>query len=171
LYRGVGRTPICAVDKSLPWQGKPCPIAAEFFSTTADAYVVLGDIGEEPDADWTADGRPLTVAHAQQRLARQLCADACELAPEDFRSLARAVREIQLREVRECVERVMGRMTRQPSTFIISGSGEFLGREAVERSVGEGQVIGLAQKIGAQASKTAPAHAIAVLTAEFFGGQ
>jgi (4-(4-[2-(gamma-L-glutamylamino)ethyl]phenoxymethyl)furan-2-yl)methanamine synthase len=169
LYRGVGRTPICAVAKELPWQGKPCPIAAEFFSTTADAYVLLGDIIEEPDADWTADGRPLTIAHAQQRLARQLCADAGELMPDEFQLIARAVREMQLCELRECVERVVGRMAERPSTFIISGSGELLAREAFERSRGECQVIGLAEKMGVQANKTAPAHAIAVLATEFFG--
>jgi hypothetical protein len=60
-------------------------------------------------------------------------------------------------------------MTERPSTFIVSGSGQFLGREAIESFRVAEQVTCLAEKLGVQASKTAPSHAIAVLAAEFFG--
>ena len=49
VYRGVGRTPICAVTNTLPWRGETCPIAAEVFATTADAYVLTGELDEEPE--------------------------------------------------------------------------------------------------------------------------
>ena len=71
-----GELPICAVTRSLPWRGQLCPVAAEVFSTTADAYLLLAEISEDPTANWTADGRPLTMECARQRLARQICADA-----------------------------------------------------------------------------------------------
>src|SRR5262249_36556925 len=59
VYTGVSRTPICAVSHTLPWRGRQCSMASELFATTADAYVLLGDLQEQCDATWTADGRPL----------------------------------------------------------------------------------------------------------------
>src|SRR4051794_40357824 len=82
LYRGVGRTPICALVDTLPLRGEQCPIAAEVFATTADAYVMHGEISEDECAEWTANGRPLIKKFARQRLARQLCTDADDLTPE-----------------------------------------------------------------------------------------
>lgn len=169
LYRGVGRTPICALVNSLPWRGRSCPIAAEFFATTADAYVLLGDIQADPRADWTADGRPLTVDCARQRLARQLCADAAEIAAGEFEQIASAVRSAQLAELQGCIERANGRMEVRPSTYVLSGSGEFLALEALERSTGPNQVVSLATEIGPDASKTAPSLAIALLAGEIMG--
>jgi (4-(4-[2-(gamma-L-glutamylamino)ethyl]phenoxymethyl)furan-2-yl)methanamine synthase len=88
VYSGVGRTPICAVINALPWRGSFCPVAAEVFSTTADACLLLGKTGEERQANWTADGRPLVVEYARQRLARQLCADAADFKDDDFNRMA-----------------------------------------------------------------------------------
>lgn len=169
VYRGVGRTPICAVTGMLPWRGELCPIAAEVFATTADAYVLVGELSEDPHAGWTADGRPLTKERARQRLARQLCADAADLSPVDFERIAEWVRDAQLRELERAIDSVATRMPEPPTTCVLSGSGEFLARAAVKRLSSACRVISLAAKIGSLASHCAPAHAIAVLAAE--GGQ
>ena len=78
VYTGVGRTPICAITRSLPWRGQLCPVAAELFATAADAYVILDCIPEQTDATTTADGRPLIKEFARARLARMICADSSE---------------------------------------------------------------------------------------------
>ncbi len=166
LYRGVGRTPICAVVRSLPWRGTPCSIAAEVFSTTADAYVLTGDLREDPQADWTADGLPLTKERSQQRLARQLCADASELGPEDFEKIAATVRNSQYDELAHVVQAVAERMPKSPSVCIVSGTGEFLAEAVTKRELAECRFVSLAREIGLLASRCAPAHAIAVLAAE-----
>lgn len=166
LYRGVGRTPICAVVASLPLGDANCPIAAEVFATTADAYVLLGDVNQDPHADWTADGRPLTKEYARQRLARQLCADAAEIAPENFERMAKAVRIAQCGELTRGIETLSGRMPQPPSTCVLSGSGEFLARAAAERTLSGCRNVSVAEKIGLQASRCAPSHAIAVLASE-----
>ena len=106
VYSGVGRTPVCALVDALPWRGGTCPVAAEVFATTADAYVLLGEVPEDPSASWTADGRPLTLECARQRLARQLCEDADEVLPEDFCRMAMAVREAQERRLSAAVAAV-----------------------------------------------------------------
>ena len=62
VYTGVSRTPVCAVLGE--------SVAAEWFATTLDVYLLLGDIAEDADDRRTADGRPATREHAHARLAR-----------------------------------------------------------------------------------------------------
>ena len=66
VYCGVRRTPLCAIFGPNK--------AAEFFATTEDVYLVLGDLLEEPHRTDTSDGRPATRTHALARLARMECA-------------------------------------------------------------------------------------------------
>jgi probable H4MPT-linked C1 transfer pathway protein len=166
LYRGVGRTPICALTDALPLRNQLCRIAAEFFATTADAHVLLGNLPEDPTADWTADGRPLTKACAKQRLARQLCADRADLTPEVLLNIADTVHGIQGDELTRAIEAVTTAMPQPPSRCILSGAGEFLARSVAAKVLGDAQILSLADLIGPHASSSAPAHAVAVLAAE-----
>jgi probable H4MPT-linked C1 transfer pathway protein len=166
LYRGVGRTPICALTDALPFRKRLCPIAAEMFATTADAYLLLGDLAEDREADWTADGRPLTKEFARQRLARQLCADAEELGPDDFDRITNTIRDVQHSELMRSIQAVTDRMPEPPSVYVLSGSGEFLAEAIFRKVLPRCLIISLAKEIGLQASACAPAHAIAVLAAE-----
>ncbi len=166
LYRGVGRTPICAVVGALPWRGESCPVAAEVFATTADAYVLAGDLEEDPLADWTADGRPLTKEFARKRLARQLCADVADLSVSDFERIANTVRDVQCDELTRCIGLVGKRLPESPFTYVLSGSGEFLAEKVLERLAIGSQAVLLAAEIGLEASRCAPSHAIAVLAME-----
>jgi probable H4MPT-linked C1 transfer pathway protein len=166
IYRGVGRTPICALVDTLPLRGEQCPVAAEVFATTADAYLMSGELKEDEDADWTANGRPLVKKFARQRLARQLCADADDLTPEEIEQIARAVREAHYNEMARCVGSVGKRLPEAPETCIVSGSGEFLARAVVEGVFGGSRAVSLAAKIGLEASRCAPSHALAVLAQE-----
>lgn len=166
LYRGVGRTPICALTDALPLRERLCPVAAEVFATTADAYLLLGDLTEDSEADWTADGQPLTKQFARQRLARQLCADADELRPDDFARIANTIRDVQHGELTRSIHAVTNRMPNPPSICVLSGSGEFLAEAVVRRVLPSCRMFSLTKEIGLQASACAPAHAIAVLAAE-----
>ncbi|MCH8924397.1 MAG: H4MPT-linked C1 transfer pathway protein, partial [Planctomycetes bacterium] len=69
VYTGVRRSPVCAVATTLPYRGRECPVAQEFFATTGDAHVMLGDLAESDDAVHTADDRPATRSAARHRLA------------------------------------------------------------------------------------------------------
>ena len=165
LYRGVKRTPICAVCQSLPWDGRKCQTAAEFFATTADAYVLLGMLDEEPDASWTADGKPLTTGHAEQRLARQVCADASELEAGAIYEIAVAVRDAQLSDLARAIRFVAKRLPEAPQTLLLSGCGAFLATIATWILPGT-RHRSLKAEIGAEISDCAPAHAVAVLAKE-----
>ena len=166
VYTGIERTPLCAVVRSLPWQGHDCPVAAELFATTADAYLMLGETPEEPDGVDTADGQPRTWPHALARLARMVCADADSFTAEDARLAAATVRESQLAQLQAAVEKVVSRCDSPPRSVIISGHGEFLLRHLLDRLPWRADVLSLTEELGPAASRCAPAHALAVLACE-----
>jgi uncharacterized hydantoinase/oxoprolinase family protein len=159
------------LTNALPLRSQLCRIAAEVFATTADAYLLLGDLVEDLEADWTADGRPLTKKFAKQRIARQLCADADELQSEDFEAIANALRDVQHGELAGSIQAVADRLPEPPSVCVLSGTGEFLAEAVVRRALPSCQIASLAREIGPRASGCAPAHAIAVLAAETEDGR
>ena len=166
LYTGVGRTPVCAITRYLPWRGAQCPVAAEHFATAADAYVVLGQMPEQPTADGTADGRPLTKEFSRERLARMICADPPSFGDDDACRSATAIRQAQADAVRAAVSRIAAALPQPPVWLIVSGAGEFLATEAGQHVLPRACVVSLADRLNRQASEAAPAHALAVLARE-----
>jgi probable H4MPT-linked C1 transfer pathway protein len=166
VYTGVGRTPICAVTNTLPWRDARCPVAAELFAATADAYVTLGDLPEQPDCTATADGRSLTKEYCRERLARMICADATTFTKDDATQAAVAVRDAQLKSLHRALEQVVTSLRCVPSTFILSGAGEFLAQRLVRELTPPARIVSLADEIGRQACECAPAYALAVLATE-----
>jgi hypothetical protein len=154
------------VIRALPLKEGLCPVAAELFSTTADAYLLLGSIADDGAATWTADGRPLTLECAQQRLARQICADAVDLTPEGLRRIARFVRDAQLTQLTDAIEAVVDRLSSRPEVIVVSGMGEFLALAAVENRWPDTPKVALSQQLDPAASRCAPAFALAVLAEE-----
>jgi (4-(4-[2-(gamma-L-glutamylamino)ethyl]phenoxymethyl)furan-2-yl)methanamine synthase len=169
VYTGVERTPVAAVTMRLPWREADCPVASELFATTADAYVMLGELPEDAANIDTADNRPRTREAARARLARMICADSTMFSHDDALHAAAAVREAQIRLLAAAAERVLARMAEAPANVILSGHGEFLARAFLARTFsGEAapELISLTQALGPHVSRCAPAHALAVLAEE-----
>lgn len=166
VYTGVGRTPICAVASSLPYRGESCPLAAEWFATTVDAYVVVGDVPEQPGSTATADGRSLTKLDARERLARMFCADGETFDDRDARSAAEAIRAAQVNRLTAAIAQAIAGLRTSVECVVISGAGEFLARRVAAAALPQSRVVSLAVQLGADASVCAPAHALAVLTRE-----
>lgn len=164
VYTGVGRTPIRAVARALPWGETTCPVAAELFATTADVYVLTGNLPEQLEAGWTADGRPLTRDFARERLARMVCADSTTFTTSDAVRAAEWVRDTQVAQLRDASLRLASAMPQPPEVWITSGSGEFLAQLAA-RTI-EARGISLRAKLGPAVSSAAAAHAVAVLAQE-----
>jgi uncharacterized hydantoinase/oxoprolinase family protein len=180
IYTGARRTPVCAVLGSM--------VAAEFFATALDAYLLLGKVAEDPADGDTADGRPATKAHAHARLAHMLGGDAETIPLAKAVSLAEELMHHQIRLIEYGILQAIGRLSDQtqhdrpknPITFILSGSGEFIGRELFTRDfkcqanlkyttwerVDVKNVRSLADQLGPDVSACAPAYAVAVLAAE-----
>ncbi|MCC7475489.1 MAG: hypothetical protein IT425_08845 [Pirellulales bacterium] len=163
LYTGVGRTPLCAVVSTLPWRQASCPVAAEFFATTADAYILLGEIPEDPRATSAADGRPATRECSQRRLAKQICADLAEVEEADFLKMAEVIRNAQLDRVSQSLRQRMANFNHPPDWIVISGTGEFLARKAVESLWPSAFITSLTASLGNEVSKAAAAYAVACL--------
>jgi (4-(4-[2-(gamma-L-glutamylamino)ethyl]phenoxymethyl)furan-2-yl)methanamine synthase len=169
VYTGVIRSPVAAVVRSLPWRGQDCPVAQELFATTWDAYLVRGDLPEEPEKCHTADGRPATRACAEERLARSICADRSLVAAADLRGMAEVITRAQLLQLERAARRATSRLAQPPTAVVIGGQGEFLARQVVERAFPTAAIISLTEQLGAELSRVATAHALAVLARERLG--
>ena len=166
VYSGVCHTPLTAIVRAIPWRGGHCPIAGDCFATTADAYVLLGDVPEQLSAAWTADGRPLTQAFARDRLARMICADRSTFFESDAHVAAQSVRDAQMAQIQDAAQQVASNLKQSPDCFVISGIGEFLARRMIGEIWPAGRIVSFAREWGPEVSACAPAHALAVLACE-----
>jgi probable H4MPT-linked C1 transfer pathway protein len=166
VYTGAWRTPVCTL---LP----PGEVAAELFATTADVYLMLGQVPEEPANRDTADGRPATRACAHARLSRMLCGDPDLVSEAEVVRLAERVAERQGHLLRERIEAQILRLKglqSSPGTrrvLITAGSGEFLACDAVQPFRHSfGGFYSLTDRLGPAVAACAPAYALAVLATE-----
>lgn len=168
IYTGVQRSPICGIVGRLGWPSRnaTCAVAQEVFATTWDAYLLLGDLPEEPDSLHTADGRPATREYAHDRFARMICADRTMVSRVDALGMAREVAEAQCHQVAAAIAMVVERSAERPTGVVVSGAGEFLARRALARSGIDAPVTSLGQVLGSEISRAATAHALAVLARE-----
>jgi (4-(4-[2-(gamma-L-glutamylamino)ethyl]phenoxymethyl)furan-2-yl)methanamine synthase len=158
VYTGARRTPICALLGS--------QVAAEFFATTLDAYLVLGEVPENPADTDTADGRPATRALAHARLARMLCADLETSTEEERLDLAARAAARQVEMIATAMNHAASRLAGPPKTIILAGSGEHVAAKALASTGWTSQVVSLRQEMSEVASAAACACAVAVLAAE-----
>jgi probable H4MPT-linked C1 transfer pathway protein len=155
VYTGVRRTPVCALG------GGNSQLAAEWFATTQDVYLVLGLLAEDPSDTDTADGRPATIACAHARLARMLCADLETSSSDERLALAREVEHRQVHMIRRAIGAVTRRLSGPPETVVRAGCGEFLARAACAGL--DARCISLSSSLGVALSQAACAHAVAIL--------
>jgi probable H4MPT-linked C1 transfer pathway protein len=189
VYTGVRRTPIFAVMRQPHWYPS---LAAEWFATMLDVYLLSGDLPENPSDCGTADGRPATKPFAHARLARLRCSDSAEMPLRETKRLAKQAAQAQTKEVLDALFQVVWQLGEYPAAFVLSGSGEFLARrvanryDRVARVDGKGMTpywyrcrptkvppgtsrpghIRLSARLGAECSSAACAYAVAVLAAE-----
>lgn len=167
-YTGVERSPICAVIREVPYRGSACPVAQELFATMQDVWILLGKLPERPDDTNTADGQPATKAASEGRLARVICADSSQFNRDDAILVAAAAADAQLDQIVTSARRVIETMPERPLCIIVSGHGEFLG-DMVCRKLFDGvPVTSLSEQLGAEATRCATAHALAVIARESF---
>lgn len=153
VYTGVRRTPVCALVERLPYRGRECPVAAEWFATTADAWLLLGELPEDPDDCGTSDGRPMDRQSAIDRLARCVCADRESFDESDAMAAAKHIAAVQVSKIADAIAR------HSDEWAVFSGEGEFLAKQVCNVS----NVLVASDYCGASASRAFPAHAAGVL--------
>jgi probable H4MPT-linked C1 transfer pathway protein len=159
VYVGISRTPVCALLGP--------PFAAELFATTRDVYLVLGMMRADAADTDTADGRPATVACAQSRLARMLCADPAQLSDQELLQIAVDADSKLRQSIGDAVARVAARFSCPPASVMISGAGEFRLRQILADIMHSSvRIVSLEQELGPELSSCACAYAVAMLARE-----
>jgi hypothetical protein len=174
VYTGVRRTPVLAVADRLPYHDRSCPVAAELFATMIDAYLMTGDISEDPSelggpgfaaaSRPTADGRVATRARARDRLARMVCADRETFDEGDALAAARFLAATQEKKVRQALLQVAEKLGGPFEGAVVAGEGEFLLRRAIHRLWPRCEIVPLSERIGPDASRSACAYALVKIT-------
>lgn len=165
VYTGVRRTPVCALLEEADLGGQACPLAAEHFATSLDAWLLLEELAEDPGCLSTADGRPATRSMAQDRLARMLCLDPQELSREEALSLARQIALAQENKISRAIGRLIEKS--RPAGAFISGEGEFLALRALQSlGLDDSLITPMSRSCKAAGSEAACAFALARLAAE-----
>ena len=168
VYTGLLRTPVCAVVRWLPLDGRRCRVAAEHFAVVADAHLWLGRIGADDYTCETPDGRGRSRREAGARLARMVCGDLDMLDEYAVTAIAEHVVHAQVSQIADGIRQVMRRLGAGcPRTAIVAGHGAALGREAAE-SVGL-DATDLRDQAGAAMARATPATAVAYLLAAVQG--
>jgi probable H4MPT-linked C1 transfer pathway protein len=157
VYAGVLRTNLAYLTDSLEMAVGKCRVSSELFATTADVYLLLGDISEEIYTCETADGAGKSKTDAMRRIARVVCADLTEISPDEIYRIAEQIREKQVTLLSEAIAQVAEK--NKLSTIVSAGLGEFLIRAAAKRLGFE--CISVAQRWGEEISKVFPAYAAA----------
>ena len=163
VYSGALRTPVEAIVHEVRHRGEPLGVSAEGFALIGDVHVWLGRL--EP-ADYTVptpDGRPAAREFAGERIARVICADREFLDDDEITHIADWIAARQVATIAAAIRRVQ---SRQPAlrTAVVTGLGDFIASEAA-RSVSL-DVVSLADDIGEDAARYAPAAAVALLCAD-----
>ncbi|MCI0376296.1 MAG: hypothetical protein L0215_01685 [Gemmataceae bacterium] len=160
LYMGVRRTPVCAFPSNRP-------LAAEFFATTLDAYLLLDQLPENENDVATADGRPATKHWAHVRLARMLGGDGQIVLKEETLQLARWIHEQQHERLRQGLRQALeNNFADQPRPVpaLLAGSGVFLARQCLAEL--DLAPVALERLWSPEASEAGCAYAVAMLAAE-----
>jgi len=127
VYTGALRTNLAAIAARVPVRGRWCPVASELFAVSGDVHLVLGHLAAEAYTSPTPDGRPASVDSARARVARLVCADTEQLAPEEIDAIAAYLHAEQVRQIAEAARRF------DAAPVVPLGVGAFLARAVADR--------------------------------------
>lgn len=174
VYTGYERTPIASIVQGFELEGEYCPVMAERFADSVDAYVALGLVEEDPGNSDTADGRPRTRSASRGRLARMIGEDCNTLSSELIDSLAGQVVHSQVelisRAATKNLREYLGSNPEQTKACIMfTGHATHLEERVGSRLRNENfggapiklEFRRLSQEMGIEISRSAPAFAAA----------
>ena len=168
LYVGAARTPLCALLPEVCIDGIRIPTAAELFATTADAFLLTDLIPADPENCHTADGRPLTIEHANRRVAKMICCDSTDWSEQQLTQVAYQFVDRIRQQLHDSLERVFQSFA-PPSHgslgLILSGSASDLLKQLLQGAPLPADItqINLSETATAGIADCACAHAVACL--------
>jgi hypothetical protein len=160
VYTGAVRTPAEAIASHVPLRGETAGVSAEAFALAGDVHVWRGDLAPSDYTCPTPDGRPATRPFAGERLARVVCGDREMLDEGAISAIAEALAQAQVGRIADAITRVASRHA-SLRTAVVTGLGAFIGARAA-RAAGL-EVVQLAEGMGDEAARCAPAASVALL--------
>lgn len=157
VYLGGERTSIAMMVESLLIGGKCCPVMREHFATMKDVRVILGLVSESVDDCDTADGKPCTMQHCMNRLARILGLGFHDLAERQAVDLAKQVHDAARLKIEKAFNQITERYGASEQLMISGHSDDLV------PILGQQPKRYLREVIGVQGARNAPAVAIAGL--------
>ncbi|KAA0676916.1 hydantoinase/oxoprolinase family protein [Roseomonas genomospecies 6] len=134
VYTGIVRTPVMAVARAVPHNGRWRTLMAELFATMADVHRLTRTLPEGADQHPTADGRDHGIEASARRLLRMVGDD---LEPGGLPAacrLARHLAERQLRQIEDALDQVLSRDLAADSPPLVgAGVGRLLVKRLAER--------------------------------------
>lgn len=166
LYLGAVRTPVEAIVHDVPFGGAAAGVSAEGFALAGDVLVWSGDLSPDLYAAPTPDARPVTREFVRDRLARIVCGDRDTVADAAIDAIARHVRDAQIDRTARALTRVRDRHA-DIGLVVAAGIGACIAmRAAVQCGMA---IVDLAESMGVDASRCAPAAAVALLLEKELG--
>jgi probable H4MPT-linked C1 transfer pathway protein len=160
VYTGALRTPVEAIVHDVPYRNGTAAVSAEGFALVGDVHLWRGSLAVADYTVPTPDGRAPNREFAAERIARVVCADRELLDELAIGRIAASIAAQQVAIVAAAIRRVRARHA-SIRIAVITGLGEFIAREAAQA---EGlDVVSLAGQLGPDASRYAPAAAVALL--------
>ena len=160
VYTGALRTPVEAIVHDVPYRDGRAAVSAEGFALVGDAHLWRGSLAAADYTVATPDGRAANREFAGERIARVVCADRELLDELAIGRIVDSIAAQQVAIVAAAIRRVRARHAPIPIA-VITGLGEFIAREAAQA---EGlEIVSLAGELGPDASRYAPAAAVARL--------
>ena len=160
VYSGALRTAVEAIVRTVPLGDADASVSAESFALIGDVHLWRGSLAPDDYSVPTPDGRAPTRELAGERIARVVCADREMLDSNAISRIADAVAEAQCDQIADALARVRERHA-SLSTAVITGLGAFIAERAA-KAAGL-NVVSLADTIGFDAARAAPAAAVALL--------
>lgn len=134
IYTGVVRTPVMAVARHAPFNGRLQAIAAERFATMADVWRLLGELPGHADPYPTPDLKGKGTQESAARLARMLGRDASEAGLLAWTDVARHFAACQCAEIEAGALALLAREALAEDAPIVgAGCGRFIARSLAER--------------------------------------
>lgn len=163
IYTGIERTPVAALVRSLPYRGIHRPVASELFARSQDAWLILGDLPEDPACTDTADGGPATRDAARVRLARMMLLDPEAFGMDGAHAVAEWIATAQARRIGRAMRSIAQTTGWDPTGVVISGHGHGLAHRILARMPHPLLTIRMQDQFSPAVSRVAPAHALALI--------
>jgi len=134
IYTGVVRTPVMAVARTAPFNGRMQRIAAERFATMADVWRLMGELSADADPYPSPDLMGKSTQESAARLARMLGRDGGDAGLLAFVAVARHFAECQVAEIEAAAGALLAReQISHDAPLIGAGCGRFIATRIARR--------------------------------------